>query len=407
MNLQHLTLQYFRNYTRFSFDLPRGTLLLIGANAQGKTSLLEAVYYLATGSSPHATSDRQLINFAAPREPLAVARLVGDVVARSGQRRIEIRLIEEPAGPTELRFRKEVVIDGVKRRSIDLAGRFNAVMFLPQDMRLLEGTPSDRRRYLDDALGQVDPAYAAALSEYGRVLTQRNALLKQLSGAAPSRDEFTGPVEQQLDFWDEHLAEHGAGLIARRAQALAELERLAVPIHRALTREAEVLRFNYRPAFDPLASTDGQLSLPMEISLNRAGIAREEIRSGLLARLRELRGEELARGQTTVGPHRDELRFLANGLDLGLYGSRGQARTAALALKLAEVEWMRVITGEWPVLLLDEALAELDAQRRADLLERLSAADQVLMAATGLEAFPESFRRSATVWRIVNGTVEE
>lgn len=398
MILRHLSLQNFRNFTRFSNDLPSGPLLVVGANAQGKTSLLEAVYYLATASTPHASSDRQLINFAAPREPVAVARIVGEVSTQTQIRRIEVRLIEEPSGPIETRFRKEILVDGIKRRAVDLAGQFNAVMFLPQDMRVLEGSPGDRRRYIDDALGQVDPAYAHALGEYGKVLTQRNALLKQLGdGSAPA----------QLEFWDEQLVEHGARLIARRAQALADLERFAVPIHRALTRDAETLRLSYRPAFDPVTTPEGQLTLALDVAVNRAGVAIPEIQQGMLARLRELRGEEIARGQTTVGPHRDELRFLSNGLDLATYGSRGQGRTAMLSLKLAEMEWMKSMTGEWPVLLLDEALAELDQDRRADLLSRISGADQSLLATTDLDLFSDDFKRGATVWGITAGTVEE
>lgn len=398
MILRHLTLQNFRNYIRFSNDLPAGPLLVVGGNAQGKTSLLEAVYYLATASTPHATSDRQLINFAAPREPVAVARLVGDVVTPAQVRRIEIRLIEEPSGPIDTRFRKEILIDGIKRRAVDLAGQFNAVMFLPQDMRVLEGSPGDRRRYLDDALGQVDPAYAHALSEYGKILAQRNALLKQLNeGGSPG----------QLDFWDEQLAEFGARVIARRALAIAELERFAVPVHRSLTRGAETLRLSYRPAYDPVTAPEGQLALALDVAVDRTGIAVAEVQSGMLVRLRELRGEEIGRGQTTVGPHRDELRFLSNGLDLATYGSRGQGRTAVLSLKLAEMEWMKAMTGEWPVLLLDEALAELDHERRADLLARIGGADQSLLATTDLDLFSDEFKRGATVWRIVSGTVEE
>src|SRR6185369_8702927 len=174
MFIRHLSLTNFRLYARFESDLPPGPLLLVGANAQGKTSLLEALYYLATAQSPHAASDRQLIHFLALREPQPFARIIAEVVSRAETRRIEIRLIQEPGESGESRLRKEILINGVKRRVGDLTGPANVVLFLPQDLAIVEGSPSDRRRYLDVALSQVDPAYNFALNEYGKVLPQRN-----------------------------------------------------------------------------------------------------------------------------------------------------------------------------------------------------------------------------------------
>lgn len=402
MVIRHLSLTNFRLYARLEASLPRGPLILVGANAQGKTSLLEALYYLATGQSHHATSDRQLINFLALRgEPLPFAKIVAEANSQleSTPKRIEIRLVLDPSQAGESRLRKEVFVNGVKRRLSDLAGQVNVVLFLPQDLTIVEGSPSDRRRYLDLALSQVDPTYSFALTEYGKVLTQRNALLKQL--------QERGGGDAQLEFWDERLGEHGALIFTARAAALMELEALASPIHRDLTRGADGLRLAYHPAYDPAGAPEGQLGLPLDVPVHRVGLTPAEVQAGLVDKLRATRSEEIARGATLSGPHRDEIRFLAGGIDLGTYGSRGQARTAVLALKLAEVDWMRGKTGEWPVLLLDEVLAELDTSRRAELLARLGGAEQVVMTTTDRGLFPPGFVQSAAVWEVEGGRIKE
>ena len=163
----------------------------------------------------------------------------------------------------------------------------------------------------------------------------------------------------------------------------------------------------YHPAYDPAAAPEGQLGLPLDVPVHRVGLAPSEVQAGLRQRLRETRGEEIARGMTLCGPHRDEIRFLASGIDLGTYGSRGQARTAVLALKLAEVDWMRTKSGEWPILLLDEVLAELDTNRRRELLARLGSAEQCLLTTTDLALFPPEFVQRATVWEVAEGRIIE
>jgi len=400
MFVRHLSLTNFRLYARLESDLPTGSLILVGANAQGKTSLLEALYYLATAQSHHAVSDRQLIHFLALQEALPFAKIVAEVARQDEVKRIEIRLIQEPTTNGERRLKKEVFINGVKKRVGDLAGLVNVVLFLPQDLAIVEGAPADRRRYLDVALCQVDAPYNFALGEYAKVLSQRNALLKMLQD-----NPGHGGAEAQLDFWDEKLCEHGALILSRRAAALFDLEALASAIHRDLTGGADGLRLAYHPAFDPAAPGNGQIGLPIDVPVHRVGIPVEEIRGGLRAKLKAARGDEIARGATLFGPHRDELSFIAGGIDLGAYGSRGQARTAVLALKLAELEWMKSRTGEWPILLLDEVLAELDVTRRRDLLNRLAGAEQCVLTTTDLNLFPAEFQSQAAIWRIRAGQV--
>jgi DNA replication and repair protein RecF len=401
MFLKRLSLTNFRKFTRLDVDIPRRIILLIGANAQGKTSVLEAIYFLAAFTSFQTHADRQIVNFdEAKNNQLTVTRLVAEYQRSKTKHRLEVRLILEPVGVlNSQRLRKEVLLDGVKRPVNEVIGHFNAVIFVPQMSQIVEGAPEDRRRYLNLALAQSTPAYARILSEYNQALTQRNALLKSLGERGGSSD--------QLQVWDEALTRLGAQIILWRIEAIQQIERLASRVHHELTRGSEILRLAYEPAFDPLPKPERQLGLKMDTVVDRSRLDLDEIQAGFRARLRDLRGEEIARGVTTIGPHRDELRFLANDVDLGSYGSRGQVRTMLLSLKLAEVNWMKDRTGEWPVILLDEVMAELDSQRRADLSKYIGESEQVLFTTTDLNVFTKEFVEKAEVWRVEGGRVEK
>ena len=399
MYLRHVSLTNFRNFTRLDIDLPQRVVLLTGANAQGKTSMLEAIYFLAAFTSFQTHADRQIINFHEAKNSLAVTRLVADYQKARGKHRLEVRLILEPTGINGQRLRKEILLDGVKKSSNDAVGHFNAVIFVPQMSQIIEGAPEDRRRYLNLALAQSTPAYARVLSEYNQALTQRNALLKTLGERGMSYGS------DQLEAWDEALARLGAQIILWRIEAIQQIERLASRVHHELTHGSEILRLAYDPAFDPLPKPNGQMGLKMDTIIDRSRLELDEIQEGFRGRLRELRGEEIARGVTTIGPHRDDLRFLANHIDLGDYGSRGQVRTSLLAMKLAEVNWMKDRTGEWPVILLDEVMAELDLQRRADLLKYIGESEQVLFTTTDLNLFTPEFVEQAEVWKVESGKI--
>src|SRR5215207_360663 len=400
MFLKRLSLTNFRKFTRLDVDIPRRVILLMGANAQGKTSVLEAIYFLAAFTSFQTHADRQIINFdEAKNSQLTVTRLVAEYQRSKSKHRLEARLILEPVGVLNgQRLRKEILLDGVKRPVNEVIGHFNAVIFVPQMSQIVEGAPEERRRYLNLALAQSTPAYARMLSEYNQALTQRNALLKSLGERGGNSD--------QLAVWDEALTRLGAQIILWRIEAIQQIERLASRVHHELTRGSEILRLAYEPAFDPLPKPEKQLGLKMDTVVDRSRLDLNEIRDGFRSRLRDLRGEEIARGVTTIGPHRDELRFLANDVDLGSYGSRGQVRTMLLSLKLAEVNWMKDRTGEWPVILLDEVMAELDSQRRADLSKYIGESEQVLFTTTDLNVFTKEFVEKAEVWRIEGGKVE-
>jgi len=399
MHLTHLALTNFRNFTRLDIDVPRGTLLLLGDNAQGKTSLLEAIYTLSTFTSFHASSDRQLINFLALKDPLTVTRIVADFVRNEGSHRLEIRIIKEDnTFNGSSRVRKEVILDGNKRKINEVVGQFNAVLFLPQMLSIIEGSPSERRRYANLTLAQAVPEYPARLSAYKKAVTQRNALLKQINERGSDPD--------QLVYWDEQIAADGAYLIHARINTLQEIEGIAAMIHDELTTGSERLRINYIPSYDPIPQNPDQFILNMDAPVDRRSYSIEEIANGFLKSLSEKRAEELTRGQTIVGPHRDDIHFLANGINLGTYGSRGQIRTTMLSLKLAEIVWIHKKTGSWPVLLLDEVLAELDIQRRSDLLARLSDSEQVLLTTTDLDLFTPEFVAGAKHWYISGGRVK-
>ncbi len=398
MYLTRLSLTDFRTFSRLDMDLPSRIIILVGANAQGKTSILEAIFYLATISSFTTSLDRQLINFNTPYAPINVARIVAEYQRKAKKHTMEIRLIQESNGAnTPLRFRKEVLLDGVKRRPGDIYGHFNAVIFLPQMARIIEGSPADRRSYIDTLLSQVIPQYARQLSDYEKALSQRNALLKMLSEQ--------GGEARQLEVWDEMLSKLGASIIFTRIHALQELEPLAKRIHNRLTDEKEVLRLAYQPSYEPLPMPKGQLLLPVKTEIDRSSLALQDIQCGYQKALHAAYHEDIARGITTLGPHRDELRFISNQIDLGDYGSRGQARTALLSMKMAEVQWMHEKTGEWPVLLLDEIMSELDPVRRADVLAALTDVEQALLTSTDLDMFGHDFINHHDIWQVENGMV--
>ena len=406
MHIRYLSLTNFRNYARLELTLPERPLLLHGANAQGKTSLLEAVYLLATGSSPLTSLDRHLIRWEAEAEGLPYARVWAEVVRRDRIQEVEIVLEKKTLANGNARMQKTIRVDRARKRRADLAGRLNVVLFMPQDVELVSGPPAGRRRYLDSTLCQVDGAYCIALERYTEALRQRNAVLRHL------RDEGGNP--SQLAPFEEILAHQGVIVAGGRRELVAALSRRADRIHQQLTGDTEWMRLEYRPNFDPAAPPE--VKYQMGLGLHYKGPPTEVGAEGLVDAFRQAllarRTDEITRGVTLTGPHRDEMCLVAGSpaqgmheVDLGTYGSRGQQRTAVLALKLAELAWMREQTGETPVLLLDEVLAELDAARRRYLLAQVNSVEQGLLTATDPEMFSAEFRERAALWEVRGGVV--
>ncbi len=399
MQINHLSLTNFRNYARLEFELPIGKpVVLFGDNAQGKTSALEAIYYLATSSSPYTASDRQLIHWRAENDPIPFARLSAELGNRdSSYQKLDVTLMLDMSGGAP-RFKKSVQLNHVDKRVTDVVGLLSVVLFLPQDLSLVEGSPSDRRRFMNSALRQVNLDYLLALNEYDKLLPQRNALLKRVA------QKRAHAVE--LEFWDEQLAKHGAVIVASRQRFLRELELKARATHDALTGGRESLRLKYLPSIAPGADGDGkQLSFEVYgLDLDRQ-MSPAEMQPQFVERLLAQRQDSINRGVTLSGPHRDELRLMINERDCGLYGSRGQARTVVMALRFAELEWMRDQIGEYPLFLLDEVVAELDGKRRAFLLERLDGQAQTLLTTTELEIFAPMFLQRSRVYHVRNGQI--
>ena len=407
MRIRYLSLTNFRNYARLELSLPREPLLLHGGNAQGKTSLLEAIYLLAAGSSPLTSSDRELIRWQAEAEGLPYARVWAEVERGRETIELEIALEKRTLSNGSSRLQKTVRIDRAQKRQSKLSGKLNVVLFTPQHVDLVAGSPSGRRRYMNDALSQVDEVYSEAVSRYEKALRQRNAALRHV------RDEGGNPA--QLQPFERVLAEEGVIIAIRRRGFLEDLSKRVKRIHMHLTGEREWLRLDYVPNFDPSTPPALKARVGMDLPKKerpRSGISVEQLVEIYQRALVERRSEEIARGVTVFGPHRDEIRFIAGSptlgthdVDLRTYGSRGQQRTAVLSLKLAELRWMEEQTNESPVLLLDEVLAELDKTRRAYLLEHVDDVEQAVLTATDPQMFSASFLDHAVTWKVEGGLV--
>ncbi len=397
MYVTNLKLYDFRNYERLSLTLDQGTTLLYGPNASGKTSLLEALFYLATTRSPRTSSDRELIRWGA-REELGTppfARLLAEVQQATDTTRLEVivRLrgddrrpaSDEPLPHRQGTAQKLVRINRKPVRALDLVGQLRVVLFTPADLVLVSGSPAERRRYLDITLSQIDPHYVRTLGHYNKLVQQRNSLLR----AWRDQRRPMRAVADELGYWDRELAAAGGYLLAERLRAVAELNMLAAPLFQAITGTHQVLSVAYQARFETYDASEAS-------TLTRH----------LTASLEHLRRDELQRGQTLIGPHRDDLSFTVGTIDLGTYGSRGQQRSVALALKLAEARLMRERSGENPVLLLDDLLSELDLQRRTHLLRTIQEpAQQTLITATDLSPFDADFLRQATSLRVEEGRI--
>lgn len=398
MYVRSLSLRHFRTYTRLELDLPAAPILLVGANAQGKTSLLEAIAYLALGHSPLTNTEQHLLNWAAVQAGMPFAQVQAEVIKRQQVETIEIALQRGQLNNGNTRLGKRIRVDHHAVRRADLAGHLTTVLFLPEDVGLLSGPPAGRRRRLDDLLSQVYPEYVNALARYQSALSRRNALLRHLRERGGDRT--------QLEPLEGILAQSGVLLAVYRQRALIALSLHADRFHQELTGGQAWLQLEYRPGFaaaQPQA-VQYRLALAMEeVPQQHVDFAAlETLYRETLVKERE---KSLLRGMTLTGPHRDDIRFLSAGVDLGDFGSRGQQRSAVLAWQLAELHWLQQLTGDAPVLLLDEVLAELDRARRGYLLGLLGRVEQTILATTDAELFPPSFRNHALMLAVADGII--
>jgi DNA replication and repair protein RecF len=397
MHLSRLSLYNFRNYKQLELALQPGLFVFYGDNAQGKTNLLEAVAILAMGTSFHASSDREVVYWLAAEQ---VARVDGVTKRREDEIQVDIAIFdpaptppltpngEEPPYAKNLLTipanapRKRYKLNGVPRKAVDIIGQFKVVLFAPLDLHLVDGTPEERRRFLDRALCQVEPRYCQALLKYRKVVAQRSALLKRI------RDNLEEP--QMLNYLDEQLTLLASQIIYERQRMVTTLNQYANEFQQAISGGREQLQIVYRPSL----KVDEALSLT-------------ETQKSYREQLREIRKREIIQGVCLLGPHRDDLEFVVNGINMLTYGSRGQQRTVALAAKLAELTFMRIRTGDEPVLLLDDVFSELDHLRRDYLLNQVIQYEQVFLTSTDLTNFPLEILQRASIYHIVDGTAVE
>lgn len=357
MLIESIELKNFRNYQSLMMEFDSGTNILYGDNAQGKTNILEAVYVSGTTKSHKGSKDREMIRF---HEEEAHIKLM--VKKHDVSYRIDIHLKKNKP--------KGIAVNGIPiKKASELFGIVNLVFFSPEDLNLIKNGPSERRRFLDMELCQLDKIYVHHLVNYNKVLAQRNQLLKNLE----MRPEFM----EVLDIWDMQLVEYGRKLIERREGFVKELNGIIDEIHKKLSGGREELRIYYEPDVS---------SAEFETAVKKS------------------RERDIKFRTTNVGPHRDDISFFIGDIDIRRYGSQGQQRTSALSLKLAEIEIVKRIIGDMPVLLLDDVLSELDSNRQNQLLGSIEQI-QTIITCTGLDEFIENRFEINRTYHIVNGAI--
>lgn len=369
MKVEKLVLRNFRNYDHCQLDLHPGLNILVGQNAQGKTNFLESIHFLSTGRSHRTSSQYDLI-----RWDTTGFFLHASVIKRNLRVTVDFKLTSTK--------QRELKINGIVERKLSaLLGNLNSVLFTPEDLQLLKGSPSLRRRFLDIELSQVSSIYLYALQQYNRALQQRNNLLKSVDGKIINR--------VALDTWTDQLIKYGARLTILRQRALQVLAKHAKPSLHTISGGREELKLQYRP-------WGYQLQL---------GNSEAEVIDAFRETLARQYSNELRRKQSLVGPHRDDFVCLLNDIDVREFGSQGQQRSAVLAIKMAELEFMREITGDYPVLLLDDVLSELDTSRRQALLGLVDQGIQTVITGTEANLFPGWQEKSLLIAEITDGII--
>jgi DNA replication and repair protein RecF len=365
--LTSLHLQNYRNYKELDLETPNKVNVFLGPNAQGKTNLLEAIFVLALSKSHRTSKDKELIGWQGDS-----ARISGEADKRYGKVKLDLQFSAQG---------KKARINGLEQRKLsDFVGSLNVVMFAPEDLEIVKGTPGVRRRFLDMEIGQVQPGYLHTLQQYGKVLQQRNNFLK---ASYPG-----GANATMLEVWNTQLAEHGVKIMKKRKHFIHKLQAFAEQIHAGITNGAEKLTIDYRPSYDADALQDESVLFEQ-----------------FMIKLTQVKDQEIRRGVTLVGPHRDDLAFFINGKEAQIFGSQGQQRTTALSLKLAEIELIHEEIGEYPLLLLDDVLSELDQHRQTQLIETFQSKVQTFITTTGLESVDTSRLQDAGIYHVQGGTV--
>ena len=357
MIIKSLELANFRNYEELNISFDKGTNILYGDNAQGKTNILEAIYVSATTKSHKGSKDKEIINF--DKEE---AHIRTYLEKENVETRVDMHLRKNKS--------KGIAIDGQKiKKAADLMGLLNVVFFSPEDLSIIKDGPAERRRFADMELCQLDSFYLYNLNHYNKIIGQRNKLLKDMY--------FQPELKETLNIWDSQLVSFGSKIIERREQFVKQLGDIIFGIHKKLSGGKEELVIAYEP----------------DVSI-------EDFEK----QMKYNQDKDIRLKQTTTGPHRDDFSFVVNGVDIRKYGSQGQQRTAALSLKLSEIELVKKISKDTPVLLLDDVLSELDSNRQNYLLNSIGNI-QTIITCTGLDEFINNRFEINKIFKVTNGTV--
>lgn len=357
MVIESIELKNYRNYEELHMELNQGTNILYGDNAQGKTNILESAYVCCTSKSHRGAKDRDIIRFGQDESHIKLQIRKNDVPWR-----IDMHLKKNKP--------KGIAINGIPiRRASELFGLANMVFFSPEDLNIIKNGPAERRRFIDMELCQLDKLYVHSLVQYNRVLLQRNRLLKELA--------FKPEYETTLDIWDEQLVKYGVEVITSRRLFIEQLGEIISGIHARLSGGKEEISVLYDP-----------------------DIREEDFK----AALEKNRSQDIRQKTTLAGPHRDDINFIVNGIDIRRFGSQGQQRTAALSLKLSELELVKLVSRDAPVLLLDDVLSELDGSRQTQLLSAIQDI-QTMITCTGLEDFVNHRFPIDKIFKVVDGKV--
>jgi DNA replication and repair protein RecF len=368
--IENIVLTNYRSYKKTEVAFENKVNVILGENAQGKTNLMEAIYVLAIAKSHRTSNDKDLI-----RWDEEYAKIEGRVIRRKGP--VPLQLVISTKG-------KKAKMNNIEQQRLSqYIGAMNIVMFAPEDLNLVKGNPQVRRRFLDMEIGQVSPIYMHDLSTYQKILQQRNHYLKQLQ---KQKDKNT----TMLEVLTSQLTEVAAKIIIKRFEFLDLLQKWAEPIHKGISRGLETLEIQYKASIDVSEKTE--LSKMIEVYEQK---------------FVKIRDREIERGMTLAGPHRDDLLFFVNGKDVQTFGSQGQQRTTALSLKLAEIELIHSEIGEYPILLLDDVLSELDDFRQSHLLNTIQGKVQTFVTTTSVEGIDHVTLKQAAQFIVNAGVIEK
>lgn len=366
MYIKSIAVKNYRNYDQIKLVFDKKLNIIIGDNAQGKTNLLEAVYVSGFGKSFRTTKDSELVNF---KDSFANVKV--EIERENGQlEHIEYRINNKS--------KKEFLINGVNITKIsELLGTVNIILFYPDDLKLIKESPVERRKFLNRELSHISKIYCSDIIEYNRILVQRNELLKKIL--------YKPDFKDTIEIWDEQLAEKGTRIILRRKKFIEDLNEISHRIHADVTKNKEQLSIEYLSSVKNMENYD-------------------TIKSELIFMLKRNFDLDLKRGFTSVGPHRDDIEICINNINIKAFGSQGQQRTAALSLKLSEIEIIKKDVGEYPILLLDDVMSELDVNRQKDLIYALKDV-QTIITTTDVKNLLDDYINSSKIIKIKNGSV--